>query len=545
MATVIDSLIVSLGLDASQFTKGQKQAVDSLRKTGDESKKAGRQLKKDGESAAEAFGKLKRELLAVVAVFVSVNGIKNFITGTITSTAALGRMSQNLDMSAKDLAEWQLANKHAGGSVEGMTSAIKAASKEIADFQNGLEPSAAMQKSFFYNVDLSNVRTGTDLLKARSDAISRLRKEHGEAYGLNAASEMGIDDTYNLMKNGSASVDAQRKAQEKLAQAQADTAESSERLRQTFDDLINKLQLVGIKVLEKLLPLFERFSKYLDRPEFEQNVLMFVDAVGQLAKAIINALRLLGVIPDGSAPKKDPPGSFEHSEIYAESQRKKNPGNWHAGHQAGGKITGLNAPTSYNDPALNSYATEVEKKLGLPSGVLNSLKNAGERSNSGSVSRKGAAGVMQFMPDTWKQYGKGDPSNPYNSIDAAGAYFSDLLRQYNGNVDAAIAHYNGGSSQGKRVQGGGKPSFPETSGYLDRVRSDLGKSNAVSLINMSRNVRSGYGGSSSSSTSTSETNINGPININTQATDSQGIVASIGSELSKYSFVPQANTGLV
>jgi len=46
------------------------------------------------------------------------------------------------------------------------------------------------------------------------------------------------------------------------------------------------------------------------------------------------------------------------------------------------------------------------------------------------------------------------------------------------------------------------------------------------------------------STSTHEVNVNGDINIHTQASDAQGIAGDIGKALEKYSIVPQANTGL-
>lgn len=50
--------------------------------------------------------------------------------------------------------------------------------------------------------------------------------------------------------------------------------------------------------------------------------------------------------------------------------------------------------------------------------------------------------------------------------------------------------------------------------------------------------------SGQSNTSTSETNINGPITINTQSKDADGIARDISSSLKKYSFVATANTGL-
>ncbi|WP_317201486.1 phage tail tape measure protein [Janthinobacterium sp.] len=134
----------------------------------------------------------------------------------------------------------------------------------------------------------------------------------------------------------------------------------------------------------------------------------------------------------------------------------------------------------YNDPALDQYANSVERQFGLPRNILNGIKNFGERSNSNDVSPAGARGVMQFMPATWKQYGKGDPSDSHASIDAAGGYMRDLLKRYGGNADAAIAEYNGGTRQAQLVAAGNQPSKPETRNYLSRFRSGMDEMNGTS-----------------------------------------------------------------
>lgn len=136
----------------------------------------------------------------------------------------------------------------------------------------------------------------------------------------------------------------------------------------------------------------------------------------------------------------------------------------------------------FNDPALDAHATTVEQQHGLPAGLLVAIKNAGERSNSNQESvildkngkrLPGAKGVMQFIPSTWKQYGKGDITNPADSIDAAGRYFADLIKRYDGNVDAAITEYNGGVKQARAVAEGKTPTAKETIAYLGRVKQAL------------------------------------------------------------------------
>lgn len=123
----------------------------------------------------------------------------------------------------------------------------------------------------------------------------------------------------------------------------------------------------------------------------------------------------------------------------------------------------------YDDPRLDAYAVTAAQREGIPPEMLLAIKNAGERSGSTAVSPKGAKGVMQFMDETWTAFGKGDPRDPAASIDAGARYMKSLLVQYDGNVQAALAHYNGGGKAGKAVAAGEPAPFKETRDYLGRT----------------------------------------------------------------------------
>lgn len=127
----------------------------------------------------------------------------------------------------------------------------------------------------------------------------------------------------------------------------------------------------------------------------------------------------------------------------------------------------------FNAPELNAYATQIEAKYDLPPGLINAIKNAGERSNSNQTSPAGARGVMQFMPENLKKYGVTDATDPVQMIDAAGQYLKDTLKQYKGDVQAVIADYNGGPRQANRVARGLAPAAAETRAYVERVSKEL------------------------------------------------------------------------
>lgn len=84
-----------------------------------------------------------------------------------------------------------------------------------------------------------------------------------------------------------------------------------------------------------------------------------------------------------------------------------------------------------------------------------------------AVSRAGAQGLMQLMPDTARSLGVTDPLDPEQNIRAGSRYLKDLLDRYGGNLVMALAAYNAGPS---RVDAyGGLPPLTETGRYVDQV----------------------------------------------------------------------------
>lgn len=92
--------------------------------------------------------------------------------------------------------------------------------------------------------------------------------------------------------------------------------------------------------------------------------------------------------------------------------------------------------------------------------------------NPKAVSPNGAKGIAQFIPDTGKAYGlltDEDFFDADKSLEASAKYLSDLKNQYGGNWAAAVAHYNGGTSQGKLVASGAAPTKQETAEYVKKI----------------------------------------------------------------------------
>jgi len=87
--------------------------------------------------------------------------------------------------------------------------------------------------------------------------------------------------------------------------------------------------------------------------------------------------------------------------------------------------------------------------------------------NSNAVSRKGAMGLMQLMPQTARQLNVKNPFDPDQNVDAGVRHLKQLLENYGGNVDLTLAAYNAGS--GAVARSAGVPHFAETQNYVRRI----------------------------------------------------------------------------
>jgi hypothetical protein len=83
-----------------------------------------------------------------------------------------------------------------------------------------------------------------------------------------------------------------------------------------------------------------------------------------------------------------------------------------------------------------------------------------------AVSRKGARGVMQLMPDTARRYCGADCSAAAN-IEAGTGYLASLLARYDNDLAKALAAYNAGPKAVDRF--GGLPPYRETEDYVTAI----------------------------------------------------------------------------
>ena len=121
-------------------------------------------------------------------------------------------------------------------------------------------------------------------------------------------------------------------------------------------------------------------------------------------------------------------------------------------------------------PQLGIYRSEfatAARKTGLDEALLRAVAHAESDFSAGAVSKKGAMGVMQLMPDVISNYGVSDPFSAKQSILAGAKYLKALEARYEGDDILAAAAYNAGA--GAVAQYGGVPPYAETREYVAKV----------------------------------------------------------------------------
>jgi soluble lytic murein transglycosylase-like protein len=136
----------------------------------------------------------------------------------------------------------------------------------------------------------------------------------------------------------------------------------------------------------------------------------------------------------------------------------------------------------YDEKDRARYAKPIQdaaKATRLDAALIHAVISAESGYNPFARSRKGAAGLMQLMPETAKRYGVKNRLDPAQNISGGARYLRDLIRMFNNDVQLAVAAYNAGENAVVRA-GNRIPPYQETMTYVPRVMSYYRKYRATS-----------------------------------------------------------------
>lgn len=127
-------------------------------------------------------------------------------------------------------------------------------------------------------------------------------------------------------------------------------------------------------------------------------------------------------------------------------------------------------------PEISQVIEQAAKRQAVSTELVSAVAWQESRFRQGSLSSKGAAGVMQIMPATALSLGI-DRFDLRQNIEGGAAYLRQMLDRYGGKVPLALAAYNAGPGAVDRF--GGVPPFRETQAYVGSILGRLSSSAAL------------------------------------------------------------------
>ena len=137
------------------------------------------------------------------------------------------------------------------------------------------------------------------------------------------------------------------------------------------------------------------------------------------------------------------------------------------------RVRFTNSPGSSSVPQQYLYKIrKLAKKHGLKESLILAVARAESSFNPFAVSRKGAVGIMQLMPETAKKYGVYNRYNVDLNLEAGVKHLKYLFQKYKKNLPLTLAAYNAGEEAVKKYKG--IPPYNETRTYIKRVMKFMG-----------------------------------------------------------------------
>ncbi len=123
--------------------------------------------------------------------------------------------------------------------------------------------------------------------------------------------------------------------------------------------------------------------------------------------------------------------------------------------------------------SLNKVVDGAGERHQIDPDFISSVIRAESGFNNRAVSKKGAQGLMQLMPQTASQLGVANSFDPSANVEGGTKYLRELLEKYNFDVAKALAAYNAGPKRVEQYRG--VPPYYETRAYIARIIRDFNR----------------------------------------------------------------------
>jgi hypothetical protein len=130
--------------------------------------------------------------------------------------------------------------------------------------------------------------------------------------------------------------------------------------------------------------------------------------------------------------------------------------------------------TSGQRQAIQQRLKEACSKTGLDYNLVAALVQAESGFQPNIISKKGAIGLMQLLPETGRRFGCGNPWDMQENITGGTNFLAYLQELFAGDIPLMLAAYNAGENAVKKYSNK-IPPYAETVRYVFNILQDYGR----------------------------------------------------------------------
>ena len=266
MPTIIDSLIVQLGLDSKDVdakAPGVRQKLKDLEKSGDSASKGIGGVSKAAKGTGEELTSLAGKMAAFLALIGGTVALRQFTMQAIATNTQLGFLSKNLNIPVQALSAWGIASTMVGGSAQEMQGYIAHLATESLNLSNGLGSSLIpiLGKMGVAMIDSKGkARSALDELQDMAKWAQGKNREQVFAWFQQAGMPAGVA---NLLFENPRQFAAMLEQARKLSPTNQNVSSAAQMTMQLalLHAQFNKL---GYELLETVTPILEKFFALLE-----------------------------------------------------------------------------------------------------------------------------------------------------------------------------------------------------------------------------------------------------------------------------------------
>ena len=566
MPTVIDSLVVQLGLNSSKFKTGQKETETALRQTTSAAARAGKDMEASGAQAAEFFSQIKTEALGLIGVLAGGVGLKDLIVSATNSMAGLGREARNIGVSVPALSAFSNVIERNGGSAESARQSLFGLTQQIEAFK--LTGDAHITP---YLATIG-AAVNSPILDIAEKFAAFVQKHKGDAQLVNYIGHgLGFDQgTINALEQIKSLAELKRELTS-AATVTGDEAAAAAQLQYSWGALAQTAQRLRNEMASDLTPAMIDILKWT-QAEVEANpkvveglggILGALTAIGALrisasvmgltglasvlggiASTVERVLPILGLLgltgPAGGTDKKF---SDAKNAEFLRDQANGTPMTpadaWWAAHMpawlGGAPASPPIAPAAAhaNMEAAQAYFLSQGYTPVQVAGILANMKDESGFNPAAVGDHGDAYGLFQWHPDRQREF------RLWSGHDIRGSTVAEQLAF----AQWELTHTEKPAGDALRRA---KTAFAASVAVTADLRPAGGRATAITRAAQAAayvpppGVRQVFPGGSNAPT---EVNINGPITIYSKATDAKGVAKDLANQLSQH-LADQVNRGL-